>query len=248
MLVACMACLSLTLTRAFNKISTRTTIATTMMMTIKSETSSFHGLLTGFNMQSNITSFSEMYYTDKLDFNVCKEMFYKDYDILWKTFVHEIRPGENPDEVLKTLSEAARKFVNSNDVYDRGEIIEELKSAEKGDLVILTGGPSIGKSLVLNHLFGNRQNYLYLDGRQTGSNIIKAIVDNIEERENWSRVNKNVMKEILPGVVSALTKMSGNEYIENLQLPEILNKIVQVATNSPDEAPESFWSCFRSKA
>ena len=60
-----------------------------------------------------------------------------------------------------------KKFVKSNDIYDRGEIIQELKSVEIGDLVILSRGPSIGKSLVLNHLFEKLQNYLYLDGRET---------------------------------------------------------------------------------
>ena len=106
---------------------------------------------------------------------------------LTRAFIKISSPGENPGQVIESISKTAKEFVNSNDVYDRGEIIEDLESAEKGDLVILTGGPSIGKSLVLNHLFGNRQNYFYLDGRKTGPNIIKAIVDNIEERENMSR-------------------------------------------------------------
>ena len=55
-------------------------------MAIRSETTpAFHGLLTGFNRHipgDNITSFHEMYYTDKLNFIECKEKFYKDYDIL----------------------------------------------------------------------------------------------------------------------------------------------------------------------
>ena len=122
-----------------------------MMVAISSETTpAFHGLLTGFNRHiipgDNITSFHEMYYTDKLNFIECKEKFYKDYDILWRTFMQDIRPGENPDQVIKCISKAAKKFVKSNDIYDRGEIIQELKSVEIGDLVILSGGPSIAKS------------------------------------------------------------------------------------------------------
>ena len=65
-------------------------------------------------------------------------------------------------------------FINSDKVYDRGEVIEELKGIEKSDMVIMTGGPSTGKSLVLKRLLANDSKYLYLDSRKTGPNTMKA--------------------------------------------------------------------------
>ena len=64
-------------------------------------TRDFHGLLTGFNRQSNITAFPEMYYTDKLNFTACKEEFYKENDILWRSFMEDIKPGESHDQVFE---------------------------------------------------------------------------------------------------------------------------------------------------
>jgi hypothetical protein len=59
-------------------------------------TRDFHGLLTGFKKQNDITSFPEMYYTNNLDFKRCKEEFYKNDDVLWKSFMDDIQPEENP--------------------------------------------------------------------------------------------------------------------------------------------------------
>ena len=146
-------------------------------------TRDFHGLLTGFNRQSNITAFPQMYYTDKLNFTACKEEFYKENDILWRSYMQDIRRDECCDQEIESISKATKEFVNSKEVYDRGEVIENLKLIEKGDIVILTGGPSTGKSLVVNHLFGKQSNYLYLDGRLTGPNIIDAVIDNLMERD-----------------------------------------------------------------
>lgn len=207
-----------------------------MMMAIRSETTpACHGLLTGFNKHipgDNITSFHEMYYTDKLNFIECKEKFYKDYDILWKMFMQDIITGENPDHVIECISKAAKKFVKSNDIYDRGEIIQELKSVEIGDLVVLSGGPSIGKSLVLNHLFGKRQNYLYLDGRETGPDIISAIVKNLMKRD---KLRLLTVESIAPLLISPLSALIGNDYDKSFLLSEILNKIVKVVSKSPQK-------------
>ena len=69
--------------------------------------------------------------------------------------MQDMKPDESPDQVIESISKAAKVFINSDKVYDRGEIIEELKDIEKGDMVIMTGGPSTGKSLVLKRLLAN---------------------------------------------------------------------------------------------
>ena len=131
------------------------------------------------------------------------------------------------------ISKAAKQFVKSNDIYDRGEIIQELKSVEIGDLVILSGGPSIGKSLVLNHLFGKRQNYLYLDGRETGPDIISAIVKNLMMRDKLRLLTVESILSIAPSLISPLSALIGNDNNDKFLLSEILIKIVKVVTKSP---------------
>jgi hypothetical protein len=93
--------------------------------------------------------------------------------------MQDMKPGESPAQIIESISKAANEFINSDKVYDRGEIIENLKLIEKGDMVILTGGPSIDKSLVVQHLFDNDSKYLCLDGRKTDSNIVKAAANNL---------------------------------------------------------------------
>ena len=104
----------------------------------------------------------------------------------------------------------------------------------------MTGGPSTGKSLVLKRLLANDSKYLYLDGRMTGPNIISAIVDNINERENQSSLNNEVIKNIImPLMIFSLTTFFGNDFSEKLKLSDILIKIVEVVTKNPMMAPKS---------
>lgn len=181
MMARVMMLLSLTsLTKAFNMIpqslSSKTSLSKTSLSSsdIQSEIApAFYGLLAGFTRQPNITSFSEICYTDKLNLAACKEEFSKE-DILWRTFMQDMKPEDSPAAITESISRAAKEFINSDFLCDRGEIIEYLKTIEKGDMVIVTGGPSTGKSLVLKHLFANDSKYLYLDGRKT-PNILKAL-------------------------------------------------------------------------
>jgi hypothetical protein len=99
--------------------------------------------------------------------------------------------------------------------------------------VILSGGPSIGKSLVLNHLFGKRKNYLYLDGRETGPDIISAIVKNLMKRDKLRLLTVKSILAIAPLLISPLSALIGNEYNDKSLLSEILNKIVKVVDKSP---------------
>ena len=153
--------------------------------------------------------------------------------------MEDIKPGESHDQVIESISKAAEEFVNSNEVYDRDEISEKLKVIEKGDLVILTGGPSTGKSLVVNHLFGNQSNYMYLDGRLTGPNIIDAVIDNLIERDRLRSLTVKSLKNTAPLFISLLNDFFGNENSDKLKLPDILIKVLEVVTKSPEKAPKS---------
>ena len=153
--------------------------------------------------------------------------------------MEDIKPGESHDQVIESISKAAKVYVNSNEVYDRDEISENLKLIKKGDLVILTGGPSTGKSLLVNHLFGNQSNYMYLDGRLTGPNIIDAVIDNLIERDRLRSLTVQSLKNTAPLFISLLNGFFGNENSDKLKLPDILIKILEVVTKSPEKAPKS---------
>ena len=128
----------------------------------------------------------------------------------------------------------------SNEVYDRDEISENLKLVKKGNLVILTGGPSTGKSLLVNHLFGNQSNYMYLDGRLTGPNIINAVIKNLCKRDKLRSLTVESLKKIAPFLISSLGNIIGNDGIQQLKIiPDILIKILEVVTKSPDKSLDS---------
>ena len=232
------------LAKTYNIISPRSLLltATSSSSAIQSEiTPSFHGLLSGFKRQPNIAAFAEMYYTDNLNFAECKEKFLQEDNILWKNFMRDIEPDENPATVTESISKAAKEFINSDKVYDRGEVIENLKLIEKGDMVILTGGPSIGKSLVVKRLFDyDSSKYLYLDGRKTGPNIVKAVANNLTKRNKIRSLTVKSINKVAPLLISLLGRIIGNESIEQSKIiPDILIKIIEVVTKSPEKALDS---------
>jgi hypothetical protein len=177
----------------------------------------FHGLLTGFTRQSNITVFDEKFYTAELDVVACKKLYGED-GIMWKSFMQDMKPGENPDQLIESISKAAEEFINSDEVYDRGEIIEELKDFKKGGMVIMTGGPSTGKSLVLKRLLANDSKYLYLDGRMTGPNIMKALVNNLRKRDKLRSLTVESMQNMAPLLILSLGSIIGNESMKQLKI------------------------------
>jgi len=202
-------------------------------------TPAFHGLLTGFTRQPNITAFAEIYYTEELDVVACKKLYEED-GIMWKSFMQDMKPDESPDQVIESISKAAEEFINSDEVYDRGEIIKQLKNIKKGGMVIMTGGPSTGKSLVLKRLLANDSKYLYVDGRKTGPNVMKALVNNLRKRDKLRSLTVESMSNMAPLLISSLGSIIGNDSIQQLKIiPDILIKIVEVVTKSPDKTLDS---------
>lgn len=242
MMARVMMLLSLTsFTKAFKiiprSLSSKTSLSKISLASsdIQSEiTPAFHGLLAGFTRLPNITSFSEIYYTDNLNLAACKEEFSKE-DILWRTFMQDMKPDDSPAAVTESISRAAKEFINSNILCDRGEIIENLKTIEKGDMVIVTGGPSTGKSLVVKHLFANDSKYLYLDGRKTGPNILRAIVNNLSKRDNICFMSINSIKSVAPKLYSSFESIIGNNFVGHLKIPELFAVIIGAVAKSPEK-------------
>ena len=106
--------------------------------------------------------------------------------------------------------------------------------------MILTGGPSSGKSLVLKRLLGNDSKYLYLDGRKTGPNIIKAIVNNLTKRDKLHSLTVESMNKMAPSLISSLGRIIGNDSIQQSKIiPDMLIKIIEVVTKSPEKTLDS---------
>jgi hypothetical protein len=122
----------------------------------KFQTQSF-GLLSGFDKKQNVKDFNQKFYSDKVEAKIVRERL-SDSNILWSAFMEDIDSSESVTDVLKNISHNAMMYTRpeNKNICDRFVIIEYLKRIEVGDFVILTGGPSTGKSLVVNQLFANR--------------------------------------------------------------------------------------------
>ena len=105
--------------------------------------------------------------------------------------------------------------------------------------MILTGGPSTGKTLVVKNIFGKQSNYLYLDGRLTGPNIIDAVIDNLMERDKLRFLTVKSFKNTAPLFITLLNDFFGDKNSDKLKLPDILIKVLEVVTKNPKKAPNS---------
>ena len=131
-----------------------------------------------------------------------------------------MKPGGSPDQVIESISKAAKVFINSDEVYYREEI-----------MVIITGGPLTSKSQVLKCLLGNDSKYLYVDGRKTGPNIMKTLVNNLTKRDNICSLTGKSMTKMAPLLVSSLGSIIGKDSIQQLK--------IEVVTESPDKTLDS---------
>ena len=48
--------------------------------------------------------------------------------------MQDMKPDESPAQVIECISNAAEVFINSDELYDRGEIIKRLKFVRKAIL------------------------------------------------------------------------------------------------------------------
>ena len=208
-------------------------------------TRDFNGLLTGLKKPMNdITSFNEMYYTKNLDFKQCREEFYKEDDILWRRFMDDIKPDENPAEVLSNIYNKSRNFVSSNEIHGRGKEMKTIKQISQGDIMVLTGGVSLGKSFIARRFFDNQSNCLYLDGSQTGPDIVQAMIIGLLERglpsftEGECRKIARMFNSIIPAlsIPLDLTEKRNKDF-----LPQIFLKIAK----SIDINPERSLACLQ---
>jgi AAA+ ATPase superfamily predicted ATPase len=143
-------------------------------------------------------------------------------------------------------------FVFSDDSFGRKEEMEALKSFEKGGIMILTGGYSQGKSFLVKRFFGNQSNYLYLDGSQTGPDIINAIVSSLICRglpklSSDDCLNVEKILNDLPSFYgfsfgSILKQLKSSAYNNNT---EFLPKALQKLTERLDLYPEKSLYCLQ---
>eukprot|EP01038_Epipyxis_sp_PR26KG_P013360 gene13360-17919_t len=70
--------------------------------------------------------------------------------------------------------------------------------------------PSTGKSLLLRDLFGSHPQYLYLDGRKSGSNLMNAIIESIKMNSRLKDVKMSAWSAIAPTL--AVIIMATSDY------------------------------------
>jgi predicted ATP-dependent serine protease len=170
------------------------------------------GLLNGFDKKQKIGDFRHKFYSDKIDAKRVSERL-SESNVLWSAFMEDITASESVSDILKNIANNANTHASpkNKQICDRSEIIESLQNILVGELVILTGGPSTGKSLVVNHLFANRSDCLYLNGRRTGSNM-KAIISNIKKRDILSKKTLAATNAIIRKVIPNFGKLFRDQF------------------------------------
>eukprot|EP01038_Epipyxis_sp_PR26KG_P006413 gene6413-8829_t len=209
----------------------------------------FGGLISSYESHENVSDFRARFYTENLNFSICREHYSAD-STMWNSFLEDVRPDEDAESLLGNISIEAQQFVNSNEVYDRNEIINSLKLINKGDMIILTGGPSTGKSLLLRTLFGSHPQYLFLNGRKSGSNLINAVIESIKINNRLKDVKMNAWSAIAPTVIKSISELLLLNTIPvpsllNDKLPDVLVKIYEAASKNPDSGSKSLTIIFQ---
>jgi hypothetical protein len=103
-----------------------------------------------------------------------------DQKSIWKAFnkdLENVNDEVEVDEYLQDVKSASRKYMqNQSQIWDRVDVLSQLNeiTSQRGMFAFLTGGPSIGKSLVLRSLVAQGQDHrggggavLKLDGRSS---------------------------------------------------------------------------------
>ena len=89
------------------------------------------------------------------------------------------------NENLKNMSDKAKNFVESNEVWDRQELITSIESVieDKGKFVCLLAGKNTGKSLVLRHMEKKLSEKVYKVDLRLYPDILGCLLWTLHDRQ-----------------------------------------------------------------
>eukprot|EP01036_Dinobryon_divergens_P033875 gene33875-43763_t len=147
------------------------------------------------------------YFSSCLDFTKALQMLDND-NYLIEAIEADRLPGESADQItsyLTTSYESAETFFMSDRICDREQFMIDIDAFARtnGGMGLLTGGPSVGKSMLLKRLRNNLMNtnsgkesgkpfiVLYLNGRSSSTSLLADLM-----REMYS---VEAFKDVVPG-------------------------------------------------
>ena len=184
-------------------------------------------------------------YNEKLDIPKAAKMI-KDRTLIWKAMEMDFKQADDidVDSYLKHIKTSSQGYLNNQSkICDREYIKTTLQDicSDKGKLVFLTGGPSVGKSLLLKKLVDDvpEGQVVAVDGRAgTGSNFEAALASTLRAHPNMLRdaVVKGFLKDVvgLMDVAGTLSKMQSVVALQSYfaSTPEGVETFLTVLSNN----------------
>ena len=130
----------------------------------------FRGLLSGITKNEGY-----LYYSDNLNMKSAGDAA-ADSKYIWKAVEKGRLPEESAEDIyryLNHISRNAKAFIYSNKIWGREATIRSLNhwGSTDGNFVLLSGGPSVGKSLLLRNLSNfyipDQRVFININGRKT---------------------------------------------------------------------------------
>jgi len=120
-------------------------------------------------------------------------------DIFWRALSAD-HPNGTQEEHHKVLSEIAAKgdaFVKSSEVWDREELVSQLRaivsSETGGSLCLVLGGKSLGKSLILHYLQSENKGSVLADLRENSKDLLGVIHKAFDSTAGlWDRLRDGI--------------------------------------------------------
>ena len=142
------------------------------------------------------------YFSSCLDFTKALQMLNND-NYLLEAIEADRMPDESADQImsyLMTCYESAQTFLMSDRICDREQFMIDIDefARTKGSMDLLTGGPSVGKSMLLKRL---RKNLMSANsGKETGKPFIVLYV-------NGHSSTTSLLADLMAEIYSAIPKM-----------------------------------------
>ena len=181
------------------------------------------GLLTGITNINNDTL-----YTTTLNLKHTMKA-YTNQSYIYQQLLSDLSPHESVDEYLTNIITNATNYRFLNKLCGHKDFLNHLSNIveTKGNFVLLTGGPSLGKTLMLTKLARKSDHIIYLDGRKSSGTMTAGICNALLDKNNF----KDQIEVTCPTTTTKLQSVTKN--ITDFFSFKSINRLKQ-ALNIPD--------------
>jgi hypothetical protein len=128
---------------------------------------------------------------------------------VWSAVVKDLIESESPITYIESINAAMESFIKSGEMWNSEEYMSQFVSMKENtqQLVMLTGGPSTGKSMIIDYFLKNLTGEvgIVVDGRSSqaalGIQLIKELRKSLPDFElpkNYLDNLKNEVPKLIP--------------------------------------------------